>query len=61
MGMLSGKSGKRDAGVARQLILRVDRRDGTVVRRAMRGVRYDAWSTSEAVRRFAPDVAVTVE
>jgi hypothetical protein len=60
IGMFSDQSGKPDAGVARLLILRVDRRDGTVVQRLMRGVRYDAWSTADAVRRFAPEVVVTV-
>jgi hypothetical protein len=59
--MLIGKSGNPDAGIARSLILRVHRQDGTDAQRVMRGVGYDAWSIAEAVRRFAPDVAVTVE
>jgi hypothetical protein len=54
-------SGGPGAGFAWQLILRVDRRDGTVARRNMRGVRFDASSTADAVRLFAPEVIVTVE
>jgi hypothetical protein len=42
------------------LIAQVHLRDGTQARRIMRGVRYDAWGMAEAVRTFAPHVAVTV-
>ncbi len=52
----------RDSGdsLARPMIARVRRRDGTHALHIMRGVRYDAWSMAEAVHRFAPHVAVTV-
>jgi hypothetical protein len=42
------------------LIAEVYLRDGTRAQRIMRGVRYDAGAMAEAVRRFAPHVAVKV-